>query len=271
MAQEKGLLLYISDYSRFEKLSPKDCQGLLLALFDYIEGESDPKVPEKARREFKEITAHLDKSKKKYEETCKRRAEAAQKRWEQERKKNEHEDDANALKTNANAMQNSMQSDMQKNANAQICIENDMQKNAYSYSNSNYKSYSKSNSYSYISDTNVSDIDMSVGEDKSPPARSRSHSHFKPPTVEEVSEYCRERNNGINPQRFVDYYTANGWKVGKNAMRDWKAAVRTWEGKDGVNNQRAESPRDNQSNSGSSLSDLSAWEDMALNIDPSKL
>lgn len=52
---------------------------------------------------------------------------------------------------------------------------------------------------------------------------------FRPPTLEEVKAYCTERNNAVDPQQFIDYYTANGWKVGKNAMKDWKAAVRTWE------------------------------------------
>lgn len=52
---------------------------------------------------------------------------------------------------------------------------------------------------------------------------------FIPPTVEEVKEYCIERNNNVDAERFIDYYTANGWKVGKNSMKDWKAAVRTWE------------------------------------------
>ena len=55
---------------------------------------------------------------------------------------------------------------------------------------------------------------------------------FKKPTIEEISLYCLERKNTINPQRFFDYYEANGWKVGKNPMKDWKAAVRTWEGKE---------------------------------------
>ena len=55
---------------------------------------------------------------------------------------------------------------------------------------------------------------------------------FKPPTVEEVREYCTERGNNIDPQSFVDFYTSNGWKVGKNSMKDWKAAVRTWERRD---------------------------------------
>lgn len=55
---------------------------------------------------------------------------------------------------------------------------------------------------------------------------------FSEPTVEEVSAYCRERGNNIDPQRFVDYYTSNGWMVGRNKMKDWKAAVRTWENKE---------------------------------------
>jgi len=52
---------------------------------------------------------------------------------------------------------------------------------------------------------------------------------FKKPTLEEVETYCRERKNGIDAQRFINYYTANGWMVGKVSMKDWKAAVRTWE------------------------------------------
>lgn len=55
---------------------------------------------------------------------------------------------------------------------------------------------------------------------------------FKPPTVDEVKAYCLERKNGIDPDRFVDYYTATGWMRGKTKMKDWKAAVRTWERKE---------------------------------------
>lgn len=53
--------------------------------------------------------------------------------------------------------------------------------------------------------------------------------HFSQPTLDDVAGYCAERGNQIDPQRFVDYYTANGWRVGKNPMRNWKAAVRNWE------------------------------------------
>lgn len=52
---------------------------------------------------------------------------------------------------------------------------------------------------------------------------------FTPPSVEEVKQYCQERSNGVDPQRFVDFYSSKGWMVGKNKMKDWRAAVRTWE------------------------------------------
>ncbi len=52
---------------------------------------------------------------------------------------------------------------------------------------------------------------------------------FKKPTLEEVKAYCDERGNRVDPERWMDYYTANGWKVGRNPMKDWKATVRNWE------------------------------------------
>ncbi len=52
---------------------------------------------------------------------------------------------------------------------------------------------------------------------------------FQKPTLEQVTAYCNERNNGVDPERFIDHYESIGWKVGKNPMKDWKASVRTWE------------------------------------------
>ena len=52
---------------------------------------------------------------------------------------------------------------------------------------------------------------------------------FKKPTLEEVKEYCKERNNNIDSQRFIDFYESKDWMIGKNKMKDWKAAIRTWE------------------------------------------
>ena len=52
---------------------------------------------------------------------------------------------------------------------------------------------------------------------------------FEKPSISDIKQYCIERNNNVNAEQFFDYYESNGWKVGKNSMKDWKAAVRTWE------------------------------------------
>jgi len=52
---------------------------------------------------------------------------------------------------------------------------------------------------------------------------------FAKPTIDDVKDYCVERNNFVDAEKFFDYYSSNGWKVGKNPMKDWKASVRTWE------------------------------------------
>ena len=64
---------------------------------------------------------------------------------------------------------------------------------------------------------------------------------FSPPSVEEVAAYCKERGNKINAQTFVDFYSAKGWKVGQNPMKDWRACVRTWEQRDSA--QPVQKPR----------------------------
>ena len=52
---------------------------------------------------------------------------------------------------------------------------------------------------------------------------------FTPPTSDEVAAYCTDRQNSVDPDKFVDFYSSKGWFVGKNKMKDWKSAVRTWE------------------------------------------
>ena len=90
----------------------------------------------------------------------------------------------------------------------------------------------------------------------------REAKRFSPPSLEEVKAYCKERKNSVDAQRFIDYYTSNGWKVGKNPMKDWKAAVRNWEGKD--YDRKTEKP---QKNADASY-DIDAWESYAMNYDP---
>ena len=89
---------------------------------------------------------------------------------------------------------------------------------------------------------------------------------FTRPTFEEVEAYCFERKNKVNAQRFLDYYDSNGWKVGKNPMKDWKAAVRNWEREDGKQAEKAKKPMDERKVS----EDEFAWNPMDLMNRPRK-
>ena len=96
--------------------------------------------------------------------------------------------------------------------------------------------------YTYVrnysdSDSDIdSDIDTEseLEREKAPAAPSPvpQVKRFVKPTLEEVALYCKERRNAVSAQAFLSFYESNGWKVGKNAMKDWKAAVRTWEQRD---------------------------------------
>lgn len=97
---------------------------------------------------------------------------------------------------------------------------------------------------------NENDNENDNDNDSTPPVRQaygkrteKSQKKFIPPSVEEVRKYCQERKNKIDPEAFVDHYLSVGWKVNKNPMKDWKAAVRTWERRSkGDNSQRKPEP-----------------------------
>ena len=96
----------------------------------------------------------------------------------------------------------------------------------------------KDGKYPNISFVNLADLQGNDGIPnkqkikKKKEKEKRSKRVFTPPTLEEVQAYCRERGNRIDPQYFLDYYTSTGWMRGKVKLKDWKAAVRTWERQD---------------------------------------
>jgi hypothetical protein len=65
---------------------------------------------------------------------------------------------------------------------------------------------------------------------------------FKKPKVNEIKDYCDERNNGLDAEKFFDYYESKGWLVGKSPMKDWKACVRTWERNKFTGDKKTSSP-----------------------------
>ena len=81
------------------------------------------------------------------------------------------------------------------------------------------------------SNTLNSNINSSIIEEEK--KENKEKKKFVKPTIEQIEEYCRERNNGVSATTFYDFYESKGWKVGTTPMKDWKACVRTWEQKNG--------------------------------------
>ena len=95
-----------------------------------------------------------------------------------------------------------------------------------------------------IGDNNATQSENTVKSDK--PKRNK----FVIPTVEDVQAYCDERGNNIDAQHFIDYYSARGWMLGKNHIKDWKACVRTWERNDSFKPKHEKQPEKKYDQSG---------------------
>jgi len=88
-----------------------------------------------------------------------------------------------------------------------------------------------SNPLAGVSDVRLGSRQEAVGkrQKKDKDTVTAARSPFAKPSLEEVTAYCRERRSSVDPQAWMDHYESNGWRVGRNPMKDWKAAVRTWE------------------------------------------
>lgn len=94
------------------------------------------------------------------------------------------------------------------------------------------KTYGKGNSKEKDNGNGKGEGDINASAAAAPAQQKTTKKQFVPPTVDEVREYCNEQGLTVDAERFVDYYEANGWKVGNQAMKDWKAAVRNWARRD---------------------------------------
>jgi len=70
-----------------------------------------------------------------------------------------------------------------------------------------------------------------IGKDRLGEGSNRER-RFTPPSLQEVTDYCNQRGNNVDPERFINFYQSKDWMVGKNKMKDWKAAIITWEKRD---------------------------------------
>lgn len=95
------------------------------------------------------------------------------------------------------------------------------------------KTESKPNENDNENDNENVNVNVNVNDNGS---RGTTRKRFVRPTLDEVKQYCVERHNSVDAQRFIDFYSSKGWLVGNQTMKDWKAAVRTWEQRENNSN-----------------------------------
>lgn len=195
MADKKSFVMRDNWIPLFEQMNNNDAGELIKAICAY---RRDPKArPENQyiAAMFEMIREVMDEDTEKYEETCRKRAEMKRAEWEARKEEDKK---------------------IQKGTSVNKCKQKNTKRTDYECE------------YEYESDS-----DDDSEKDNEPPTeakvRGKRASAFTPPTVAEVQDYCRERGNSVDAERFVDFYASKGWYIGKNRMKDWRAAVRTWE------------------------------------------
>ena len=202
---KKSFIMYESWGAAINKMSNEQAGQLLKAIYALQDNEdAEPEDPS-VSFVFEIIKDKLYEDATEWEKTKQRRSESGKKGME----KRWNEDEGSI--TNDNTVKESITND--NTVIKPITKDNSVKENITPITVSDTVSVSE-----YVPPTEV----------KKREARKR----FSPPSVAEVATYCRERGNIVDPEAFVDFYAAKGWKVGNAPMKDWRASVRTWEKRD---------------------------------------
>lgn len=185
------MVFYRSFLDAVEDLPPKDFKACVLAILQYGMDGTVPNGRGIEKTVFAMAKPQIDRNNQKYINGSKGGRPRNQAETDQEPNGNQTETKGKPKKTDTKPIETKTEKSKPNNVNDNVnVIESDIYVNSYNAC-----------------------------------ARAR----MDPPSVDEVRVYCREIGSTVDAQRFVDYYTANGWNVGKNPMRDWKAMVRRWE------------------------------------------
>ena len=206
---KKSFVLYTDLIEITEELTDKEAGLLFKTILRYV-NDRNPEIPKEIKLAFIPIKQDLKRDLKKYEAQVERIN-----RINEERKRKKEEQEHNDIVTTSSKVEG-----VNVNDNVNVNV-ND---NVLDKSNTNNKE-------------NTTHTSMCLKEKS-------TTSRFIPPTLEQVQAYCLERNNLVDPNKWFDFYQSKGWMVGKNKMKDWKAAVRTWEKESGFKNNPNE-PNDN--------------------------
>lgn len=231
---KKSFVAYCDWESQLDLLSDDEAGKLFRHLLAFV-NDKDPKFSPDERilkMAFEPIRLQLKRDLEKYEEVKRKRTEAGRSggiKSGVSRSKSEHEEpnEANA------SFAKKIEANEAVNDNVTVNV-NDTVTDILLEKETKEENYLKENPDEIFPETEDQDSDkISETEERKKVAQKKEK--FKPPSVDEVQSYCNERKNEIQAYKFVNFYQSKGWKVGNQPMKDWKAAVRTWETKDKEN------------------------------------
>lgn len=201
-----SFILYTEYAEQIAMLNDAQAAAFLRAVFAYASGSELPEMDGMTMMLFSMVRRRMDQDAERYAEVVEKRAEAGKKGGRPKAEEKANGSSEKAKKANGfseEAKKANGFSEKQKNPDTDTDYDTDT-----------------------VTDTVSDTVTSNVGKRES---TREKRQRFTAPTIDQVKAYCLERHNKVDPERFVNYYESNGWKVGKNPMRDWKAAVRTWE------------------------------------------
>ena len=208
--ERESFVFYRSFYEGIKEL-PRDIQGeVLTAIMEYgLNGVTTENQKQITKAMFALIKPQLD---------------ANNQRFENGKKGGRPKANCNQTETETKPKQNRNKTKHEPNVNDNVNDNVNVNDNDISFLEKKKQK----------SDVAVSDLENENSESpletiQAPKEQSGGRKRFTIPTPEEVQAYCNERKNDILGQQFCDFYSSKGWKIGKEPMKDWKAAVRTWE------------------------------------------
>ena len=211
----ESITIYRNMVDSVRNLDQTDFQPIVMAIFDFaLDGKEPENLTPMQYAVFNMTRVNIEKSNER------RRNKAEYEKKRRERKKAERE----AIKSNS--VDNAWTSVDNESKCVDVRYDKEKEKEKVKEKvKENEKEKEKEKVKEKESKNNSNNIYM-CGEKISPQTPRKK---FVKPTVEEVRNYCLERKNNVNPEKFVDFYESKDWYIGKNKMKDWKAAVRTWE------------------------------------------
>ena len=204
---DKTSFIFHTEWGRlFRRLSDADCKRLLQMMCDYAADSIEPEdTPDMVGMAFDCIRGLMDFDKERYNATCEKRRQAVQKRWDKQKQKDTEQEQEGT-----------------KNTNVSTCIDGDT-KHTYSESYSESESYSDSESECIINNTHT----HTHAHESTADEVNQAHAI---PNSNQVQAYAREQQAVTSPERFYNYFAANGWVDSKNRpIQNWQATFRYWD------------------------------------------